>query len=80
MSPVDAIALLIPLTFFGLLVLEAILPQRMALPERRGWRFVGLGFLVMMGIIQGVGPTLVPASIETNVPRVRPASGPAHGP
>ncbi len=63
MSPVDAISLLIPLSFFGLLALEAILPKRMAMPERRAWRFVGLGFFALMGVIQGAGPLLVPASI-----------------
>src|SRR4029434_8288187 len=56
MSLVDALGLLIPLSFFGLLALEAVLPKRMAMPERRGWRFVGLGFFVLMGIIQGHGP------------------------
>jgi sterol desaturase/sphingolipid hydroxylase (fatty acid hydroxylase superfamily) len=61
MSPVDAITLLVPLSFFGLLALEAVLPKRMAMPERRGWRFVGLGFFVLMAVIQGAGPLLVPA-------------------
>jgi sterol desaturase/sphingolipid hydroxylase (fatty acid hydroxylase superfamily) len=62
MSPVDALALAIPLSFFALLALESILPARAALPQRPGWRLVGVGFFALMGLVQGVGPTLVPAA------------------
>src|SRR3982750_3569763 len=61
MSPVDALGLLVPVSFVVLLGLEALLPARNQFPERRGWRLVGLGFLFLMGGIAGVAPTLIPA-------------------
>jgi hypothetical protein len=49
MTIVDILGLLVPVSFFVLLALEALFPAR-PLPGRRGWRWLGVGFLVSMAV------------------------------
>ena len=61
MHAIDLIGLLVPLTYLFMLAVEAIYPAR-AFPPRRGWRWLGLGFLVLMGVVSTVVPLVVPAT------------------
>lgn len=54
----DILSLLIPATFFGMLVLERIFPAR-PLPRVRWWVLKGIGFFVMTGILNAILPALV---------------------
>jgi sterol desaturase/sphingolipid hydroxylase (fatty acid hydroxylase superfamily) len=60
MEPADLIALLIPATYLVMLAIEKWRPAR-AFPERRGWTWVGIGFLLLIGLVSGVVPLAVPA-------------------
>jgi sterol desaturase/sphingolipid hydroxylase (fatty acid hydroxylase superfamily) len=59
METSDLVALLIPLSYFVALATEAIWPAR-RFPERRGWRWLGVGFLVLIGTVGAVVPQLLP--------------------
>jgi sterol desaturase/sphingolipid hydroxylase (fatty acid hydroxylase superfamily) len=60
MEAVDLIALAVPLTYFVLLATERLWPAR-SFPPRKGWQWIGLGFLVLVGTIGAVVPLLIPA-------------------
>ena len=60
MQAVDLIGLLVPLTYLAMLAVEAAWPAR-RFPERRGWRWIGIAFLVAIGTVSTLVPLLVPA-------------------
>jgi len=57
MSAIDLIGLLVPLTYFVMLGIEARFPAR-RFPPRKGWRWIGIGFLVLIGTIGSIVPLL----------------------
>ena len=59
MDPVEIVPLLIPLSYFVALAIESRWPAR-AFPPRRGWRWVGVGFLVLIATVGSVVPLLLP--------------------
>jgi sterol desaturase/sphingolipid hydroxylase (fatty acid hydroxylase superfamily) len=59
METVELIGLLVPLTYLVMLAIEAVRPAR-SFPSRRGWRWLGIAFLVLLGTVSTVGPLLVP--------------------
>ena len=54
---VDLIGLLVPATFFAMLAVERWRPAR-RFPERRGWTWLGIGFLLLIGVASTVVPLL----------------------
>src|SRR5215813_2310859 len=58
MSPVDIVGLLVPLTYFALLAVEKWRPAR-AFPQRRGWTWIGIAFLLLIGTVSSVVPLLI---------------------
>jgi sterol desaturase/sphingolipid hydroxylase (fatty acid hydroxylase superfamily) len=58
MDTVDLVGLLVPLTYLAMLAIESLWPAR-RFPPRRGWRWMGIGFLVLMGVVSTVVPLLV---------------------
>jgi sterol desaturase/sphingolipid hydroxylase (fatty acid hydroxylase superfamily) len=61
MDAIDLVGLLVPLTYLFMLAIEAIYPAR-AFPPRRGWRWIGIGFLVLIGVVSTVVPLVVPVA------------------
>jgi sterol desaturase/sphingolipid hydroxylase (fatty acid hydroxylase superfamily) len=59
MDTIDIIGLLVPVTYFVFLVTERLWPAR-EFPPRRGWQWVGAGFLVLISTISVVVPLLIP--------------------
>jgi sterol desaturase/sphingolipid hydroxylase (fatty acid hydroxylase superfamily) len=59
MDTVDLIGLLAPVTYFVFLITEKLWPAR-AFPPRKGWQWIGVGFLVLIGTIATVTPLLIP--------------------
>jgi len=59
MDPVDLVGLLIPATYFTMLAIEKWRPARQ-FPPRRGWAWIGIAFLLLIGVISSVVPLLVP--------------------
>lgn len=59
MEPVDLVGLATPLTYFLFLVTEKRWPAR-RFPERRGWHWIGLAFLVLIGVVSTVVPLTIP--------------------
>lgn len=59
METVDLIGLLVPLTYLVMLVMESRWPAR-AFPPRRGWRWLGAAFLVLIATVGTVVPLLLP--------------------
>ena len=59
MSTVDILGLMVPVTWLFFLVTETLWPAR-DFPPRRGWRWIGLAFLVMVSTISVVVPLLIP--------------------
>ena len=57
MEAVDVVGLLVPLTYFVMLGVERLRPAR-AFPPRRGWTWIGIGFLVLLGTVSTVVPLL----------------------
>lgn len=57
METVDLIGLLVPLTFFVMLAIERWMPARM-FPPRRGWTWLGIGFLLLLGAVSTTVPLL----------------------
>ncbi len=47
MDTVDIIGLLVPVTYFVFLVTEKLWPAR-EFPPRKGWQWIGVGFLVLI--------------------------------
>jgi sterol desaturase/sphingolipid hydroxylase (fatty acid hydroxylase superfamily) len=60
METVDIVGLLAPVTYFAFLVTERLWPAR-DFPERRGWQWIGIVFLALVGTISTVVPLLIPA-------------------
>ena len=60
MDAIDFFSLLIPVTFFFMLVVEARWPAR-RFPARRGWRWIGVGFLFLLATMSTLAPLLLPA-------------------
>ncbi|MDM0113377.1 sterol desaturase family protein [Variovorax sp. J22R133] len=61
METVDLVGLLVPVTYLLMLAVETRWPAR-AFPARRGWRWLGVGFLVLIGTAGAVVPMLLPLS------------------
>lgn len=59
MDPIEIVPLLIPLAYFIALAAEARWPAR-PFPPRRGWRWLGVGFLALIGTVGSVAPLLLP--------------------
>lgn len=59
METIDLVGLLIPLTYFTLLAIETLWPAR-DFPPRRGWRWLGIVFLLLIATIGAVVPLLLP--------------------
>jgi sterol desaturase/sphingolipid hydroxylase (fatty acid hydroxylase superfamily) len=59
METVDAIGLLVPLTYAVMLLIEWRWPARV-FPPRRGWRWLGIGFLLLIATVGTVVPLLLP--------------------
>jgi len=57
----DAVGLLIPITFFVMLAVEALRPAR-TFPKIRAWRFVGFGFFVALMAINIALPLALPTA------------------
>lgn len=60
MSAVDIMTLLVPVTYLAFLGLEALAPAR-EFPPVKGWRWLGIVFLILNGLAQAVTPLLIPA-------------------
>ena len=60
MDAVDIVGLLVPVTFFIMLAVEKWRPAR-TFPPRRGWAWIGVGFLLLLGTVSTVVPLLVPS-------------------
>jgi len=58
MNTTDLIGALVPLTYLVMLAIESIWPARV-FPQRRGWRWVGIGFLLLIGVVGTVVPLLI---------------------
>ena len=59
MTTVDILGLLVPVTYLVMLAIEAFIPAR-EFPPIRAWRFIGLGFLILTGILATTVPLLIP--------------------
>jgi sterol desaturase/sphingolipid hydroxylase (fatty acid hydroxylase superfamily) len=55
----DLVGLLVPVTYFVLLAIERWRPAR-RFPARRGWNWIGLAFLLLIGAVS----TLVPLALD----------------
>lgn len=58
MPAAELVGLLIPLTFIVMLIVEKIWPAR-PYPARRGWTWIGIGFLLFTGVVATVVPLLL---------------------
>jgi sterol desaturase/sphingolipid hydroxylase (fatty acid hydroxylase superfamily) len=59
MDSIDLVGLLIPLLYFAMLAVESRWPARV-FPPRSGWRWVGIGFLLLIATVGAVVPLLLP--------------------
>ena len=59
MSTVDILGLMVPVTWLVFLVIEKLWPAR-EFPPRKGWQWIGVGFLIMVSTISVVVPLLIP--------------------
>lgn len=59
METTDLIGLLVPLTYLAMLGIEALRPAR-AFPPRKGWRWLGVGFLLLIGTLSTLVPLALP--------------------
>jgi sterol desaturase/sphingolipid hydroxylase (fatty acid hydroxylase superfamily) len=57
METTDLIGLLVPATFFFMLAVERLRPAR-RFPARKGWTWIGIGFLLLIGAAGAVVPGL----------------------
>jgi len=60
MDAVDFFSFLVPVTWLVLFVLERIFPAR-KFPPIRGWAWIGIGALLLLGATQTIVPLLIPA-------------------
>jgi sterol desaturase/sphingolipid hydroxylase (fatty acid hydroxylase superfamily) len=60
MDAIEIVPMLIPLGYFIALATEARWPARV-FPPRRGWRWLGVAFLILVATIGSVVPLLLPA-------------------
>lgn len=58
METTDLIGLLVPATFFFMFAIERWRPAR-EFPPRRGWAWLGVGFLLLIGVVGTVVPLLM---------------------
>ncbi len=66
MEAVDILGLMVPVTWLVFLVTEKLWPAR-EFPPRKGWTWIGVGFLVLIGTIATVTPLLIPPDwLETH--------------
>lgn len=56
---IDLIGLLPPITYLGMLAVEWRWPARQ-FPPRRGWRWTGIGFMLLIATVGTVVPLIVP--------------------
>ena len=61
MRTVDIVGLLIPVTYFVFLAVETLWPAR-EFPTRRGWQWLGIAFLLVVGTLSTVVPLLIPSA------------------
>src|SRR5574337_7424 len=59
MEAVDLIGLLVPATYLAMLAVESRWPAR-AFPPRKGWRWLGIGFLLLIGTAGATVPLVLP--------------------
>ena len=59
MESVDLVGLAIPATYFLLLLSERLWPARQ-FPPRKGWQWIGIAFLLLIGSMGAVVPLLLP--------------------
>jgi len=59
MEAVDIIGLATPVTYFAFLITERLWPARQ-FPSRKGWVWIGIGFLVLIATVGTVVPLLLP--------------------
>ena len=59
METADLVGLLVPITYFVMLAIEKWRPAR-RFPPRRGWGWIGIAFLLLLGVISTVVPLLAP--------------------
>lgn len=57
METIDLVGLLVPATFFFMLAVERLAPAR-PFPPRPGWTWLGVGFLLLVGVASTVVPLL----------------------
>lgn len=60
MSAVDIVGLLVPVTYLVMLAIESLFPAR-RFPPRRGWRWLGIFFLVLLGTVSTLVPLFIPS-------------------
>jgi sterol desaturase/sphingolipid hydroxylase (fatty acid hydroxylase superfamily) len=60
MSAIDILGLLVPVTYFVMLAVERFHPAR-EFPPRRGWQWLGIAFLIIVGLVSALTPLLLPA-------------------
>jgi sterol desaturase/sphingolipid hydroxylase (fatty acid hydroxylase superfamily) len=59
METIDSIGLAVPVTYFLMLGIERLWPAR-KFPPRRGWYWLGIAFLILIGTAGAVIPMLLP--------------------
>jgi len=59
MEAADLIGLAVPATYFIFLAAEKLWPAR-TFPARKGWQWIGVGFLLLVGATGAVVPLLIP--------------------
>lgn len=59
MQATDILGPLIPVTYFVFLLTEKLWPAR-TFPSRKNWQWLGVGFLLLIGIVSTVAPLLLP--------------------
>jgi sterol desaturase/sphingolipid hydroxylase (fatty acid hydroxylase superfamily) len=59
MTAEDLVGLLVPVTYLAMLAVETWRPAR-TFPARRGWQWIGMAFLVLIGTVS----TVVPLAID----------------
>lgn len=57
MSALDIVGLLVPVTYFIFLAVETVWPAR-TFPARKGWGWIGVAFLLLIGTVGTVVPLL----------------------
>ncbi len=61
MDTVDIIGMLPLLTYMVLAATEKVWPAR-EFPPRKGWQWIGAGFLILVATVSVVVPLLIPAA------------------